>query len=146
KGEEGRRLLFAGLENDGPVGEAAGAALEAGLHDLKSEPSMATLEVVIKKVNAGELHLKGPGKVALARLLSRHDMVDTLARAVTESKAGDPGRTSEAEGFGVTATKLEGTFGKILDDQAARTEYLSRLWVESSILLKDQAMKCIPGQ
>ena len=115
KGEDGRRLLFDGIEEDGPVGEAAGAALESRLHDLTRKASVDTLEVVIKMVNAEEIGLKGPGKASLARLLSHPPIVDTLATALSESEAGDHGRRSQAEGFGVKAATLEGAFGKILE-------------------------------
>lgn len=140
KGPSGRMLLLRALEEDGPVGTTAAAALEAGLADLNRVASENTLEVLIKMVNSGELELKGAGKACLARLLTSQDMLEKLANATFLTKEGRGGRRSDAVGFGVVASKLEGTFGKILDDEAARAEFSSRLAVQSSALLKEKAM------
>jgi hypothetical protein len=140
KGPSGRTLLFHALEADGPVGAHAAAAVEAGLANLNRTASEDSLEVLIKMVNAGELDLQGPGKACLARLLTSPGMVEKLADATTSTKRGRDERPSDAKGFGAGAGTLEGMFGKILDDEAARAEFSSRLGVQSAVLLKEKAM------
>jgi hypothetical protein len=137
-GESGRHSIWEGLEEDGPVGDSAAAALQAGLHDLNREASENTLEVVLKKVAANELDLKGPGKRGLAQILSTEDAITRMAVATSRTKEGFAEGKSDEKGFRVSSDTLEDVFGKILDDKHAHAEFVNRLWSQTSVLLHKQ--------
>jgi hypothetical protein len=135
----GRMLLLKSLEKDGLVGEAAAAALEAGLSDLSRKESEDTLELVIRMVAHGHLDLSAPAKVTLARLLTDQQAVGRLLRVAMVGHKDTIEWQTDTLGFRVPADTLESCLGKILDDKRARAEFLARLAQETGTLFSKDA-------